>query len=466
MRLKTFVVMTFVAILAAPMASAAETATPVTARQSPEWLRDAVVYEVFPRAFSAEGNFKGVIKQLDRLKELGVTVLWLMPIHPTGKLKAKGTLGSPYAVRDYDAVNPEYGTGDDLKQLVAAAHKRGMKVFIDIVINHTSWDSVLIDKHADWYTHDAAGKIVPPNPDWVDVADIDWSKPALREYMTGMLVRWLRDYGIDGFRCDYASGVPTDFWEAVRPELDRVRPGLAFLAESDDPALLRKAFDIDYAWDFYHAMSETLAGRQPASFVREVWQRAEAKYPRGALRLRFSDNHDQLRTTGQAGLPAALAASAVMYTLDGVPLLYNGMETGDTVESAAPALFERAPIQWEMTERRPQVEPYYRALAALRRAHPALTRGSVRWLRNGDEQRVLSYERAVKGESIVVVVNLSSQSYAGVVETPAGDYRDITPALGSSTTVPSAQQDARRTAMPPAVFLAPWEVRVFQRVTP
>jgi cyclomaltodextrinase len=232
--------------LALPLARAADT-PPAAARQSPEWLRDAVIYEVFPRAFSPAGDFKGVTAQLGRLQELGVTVLWLMPIHPTGKLKAKGTLGSPYAVRDYDAVNPDYGTPDDLKKLVDAAHRRGMKVLIDIVINHTSWDSVLIEKHADWYTHDAAGKILPPNPDWVDVADLDWSQPALRQYMTEMLVRWLRDYKLDGFRCDYASGVPTDFWEALRPELDRVRPGLAFLAESDDPALLKKAFDIDYA---------------------------------------------------------------------------------------------------------------------------------------------------------------------------------------------------------------------------
>ncbi len=245
--------------LATPLMSAAD-AAPASARQSPEWLRDAVIYEVFPRAFSPTGDFKGVTAQLDRLKALGVTVLWLMPIHPMGKLKAKGTLGSPYAVRDYDAINPDYGTPDDLKQLVDAAHRRGMKVFIDIVINHTSWDSVLLEKHPDWYTHDSSGKIVPPNPDWVDVADLDWSRPALRQYMTGMLVRWLRDYGLDGFRCDYASGVPTDFWESVRPELDRVRPGLAFLAEADDPALLNKAFDIDYAWDFHHAMSEALVG--------------------------------------------------------------------------------------------------------------------------------------------------------------------------------------------------------------
>ena len=405
--------------LATPLMSAAD-AAPAAARQSPEWLRDAVIYEVFPRAFSPTADFKGVTAQLDRLKALGVTVLWLMPIHPTGKLKAKGTLGSPYAVRDFDAINPDYGTPDDLKQLVDAAHRRGMKVFIDIVINHTAWDSVLIEKHPDWYTHDSAGKIVPPNPDWVDVADLDWSRPALRQYMSEMLVRWLRDYGLDGFRCDYASGVPTDFWESVRPELDRVRPGLAFLAEADDPALLSKAFDVDYAWDFYHAMSDALAGREPASHVREVWQRAEARYPRGALRLRFSDNHDQLRTTGQAGLPAALAASALMFTLDGVPLLYNGMEVGDTTESAAPALFERMPISWEMAERRPQVNSYYRALAALRHAHPALTRGSVRWLRNSDEARVLSYERATTGESLVIAVNLSSQPWSGLVDARRG----------------------------------------------
>jgi cyclomaltodextrinase len=439
-----------VAMLALPVHAA--NPTPASARQSPEWLRDAVIYEVFPRAFSPTGDFKGVTAQIDRLQALGVTVLWLMPIHPTGQLKAKGSLGSPYAVRDYDAINPDYGTADDLKQLVAAAHRRGMKVLIDIVINHTAWDSSLIEKHADWYVHDAAGKIVPPNPDWVDVADLDWSQPALRQYMTGMLVRWLRDYGLDGFRCDYASGVPTDFWEAVRPELDRVRPGLAFLAEADDPALLAKAFDIDYAWDFYHAMSDALAGREPASHVRDVWKLAEARYPQGALHLRFSDNHDQLRATGQAGLPAALAASAVMFALDGVPLLYNGMEVGDTTESAAPALFERMPISWEMAERRPQVNSYYHALAALRRAHPALTRGTVRWLRNSDEARVLAFERAGSGESLVFAVNLSSQPWNGLVDAPAGEYQDITPA------------NAQRSAALPTLFLAPWQFRIFRRV--
>jgi glycosidase len=440
--------------LVAPQTFADDGRARGAARQSPEWLRDAVVYEIFPRAFSKEGDFRGIIPQLDRLKALGVNVIWLMPIHPVGRLKAKGTLGSPYAVRDYDAVNPEYGKPDDLKRLVTAAHQRGMKVFIDIVINHTAWDSVLMKKHPDWFTRDASGKIIAPNPDWVDVADLDWSKPALREYMKGMLVRWLREYQLDGFRCDYASGVPTDFWNAVRPELDKVRPGLAFLAESDDPELLHSAFDIDYAWDFYHAMSDALAGRKPASEVRAVWERAEARYPHGALRLRFSDNHDQFRTTGAAGLPAAMAASAVMFTLDGVPLLYNGMEVGDTVESLAPALFEHAPIQWEVAERRPQVEAFYRRLAALRRAHPAFTRGEVRWLGNSDEQRVLSFGRKTADESLVVVANLSSQPYTGSVRAEAGDYLDITP---------GGHAAPERVGTPSQLALAAWEFRVFQR---
>lgn len=449
----------FLLVTLAAIAAVSRADSRPAARSSPEWLRDAVVYEVFPRAFSAEGTLRGVIPHLDRLESLGVTVLWLMPIHPVGRERAKGTLGSPYAVRDYEAVNPEYGSAADLKQLVAAAHARGMRVFIDLVANHTAWDATLMKQHADWYTKDASGRIVPPNPDWVDVADLDWSRPGLRDYMTGMTIRWLRDFGLDGFRADYASGVPTDYWESARAQWDKVRPGLAFLAESDDPALLERAFDIDYAWDFYHAVDDALAGRAPASFVRETWQRAEVRHPRGALRLRFSDNHDQLRTTGQAGLPAALAASAVMFTLDGVPLLYNGMEVGDTGESAAPALFERVPIRWDMAERRPHVAPYYQKLAALRRAHAAFTRGSVRWLRNGDEARVLSYERAGAGESLVIVVNLSSQSYAGIVDCGPGDFRDITPDWGGKGAV-------RGAATLPAIVLGPWEARIFRRPAP
>lgn len=460
-------VLTLFALVLAGASPAAHASEPgPAARESPDWLRDAVIYEVFPRAFSPSGDFAGITAQLDRLKDLGVTVLWLMPIHPVGKLNAKGTLGSPYAVRDYDAIDPSFGSPDDFKRLVDAAHQRGMKVFIDIVANHTAWDSVLMAKHPEWYQRDASGRIVPPNADWVDVAQLDYSKPELRKYMSEMLVRWLRDYELDGFRCDYAGGVPRDFWESVRPEWDRVRPGLAFLAEADDPSLLERAFDIDYAWDFYHAVSDALSGRAPASHVRTTWEQAEARYPQGALRLRFSDNHDQLRTTGQAGLPAAMAASALMFTLDGVPLVYNGMEVGDTTESAAPALFEDVPIRWEMAERRPQVTHFYKSLAALRRAHPAFTRGTVRWLSNEDERRVLSFERISDGESLVVVINLSSVPFAGLIDSEAGTYTEITPNPATPETTATTTKRSSRASTLPAVFLAPWEFRVFSRRIP
>jgi len=242
MRSRLFALLGLAALATTSWSRAADGDVTAAAHAIPAWLRDGVIYEVFPRAFSPQGNFQGVIPQLDRLKTLGVNVLWFMPIHPMGKLKAKGTLGSPYAVRDYDAINPDYGTPEDFKRLIAAAHQRGMKVFIDIVANHTSWDAVLLRTHPDWYTHDAVGQIIPPNPDWVDVADLDYSKPALRKYMSEMLVRWLRDYDLDGFRCDYASGVPTDFWDSVRPQLERAHPGVILLAEADKG--LGDAFDV------------------------------------------------------------------------------------------------------------------------------------------------------------------------------------------------------------------------------
>src|SRR4051794_38027890 len=182
----------------------------LAARTPVEWVKSGVIYEIYPRQFSATGDFKGVEARLPELQKLGVTILWLMPIHPMGQLKKKGTVGSPYAVQDYYAVNPAYGTKDDFKHLVRAAHDRGMKVVMDIVANHTSWDSVLIKQHPDWFKHDAKGNIIWPY-DWTDIAWLDYSHPPLRAYMTDMLKYWLRDFELDGFRCDVAGEVPTGF---------------------------------------------------------------------------------------------------------------------------------------------------------------------------------------------------------------------------------------------------------------
>src|SRR5918993_127225 len=301
----------------------------------PQWVRGGVFYEIFPRQVSARGDLNGVTAQLDRLKELGVNILWLMPVHPTGQERKKGAVGSPYAVRDYYAINPEYGTKEDMKRLVSEAHRRGLKVIIDIVANHTSWDSVMM-KTPEFYTRDASGKIVPPVADWADVADLNYDNPRLRAYMIDVLKFWLREYDLDGFRCDVAGFVPTDFWEKAREELERVKPDIVLLAEWDSPDLLAKAFDADYAWPFFHALSEATTGARPATAVRAAWEEERRKFPRGSLHMRFIDNHDEKRAIARLGERGTLAAAAIVFTLDGVPLVYNGMEAGDTTESGAP----------------------------------------------------------------------------------------------------------------------------------
>jgi cyclomaltodextrinase / maltogenic alpha-amylase / neopullulanase len=441
---------------ATPGADAATDYSKVVARSSPAWVRDGIIYEIFPRDFSPQGNFAGVTSQLDRLQKLGVNILWLMPIHPLGKLRSKGTLGSPYSVRDYEAINPDYGSAADLHRLVNEAHRRNLKVIIDVVANHTAWDSVLM-RHPDFYEHDAAGNIVPPRPEWADVAHLQYTKDgaqnvALRAYMRDMLVHWIMEFDLDGFRCDAAAEVPTDFWEDVRAALTQVKPDIVMLGESEKPELLVKAFDLDYAWSMHKQLAEVLQGRQRASTLRETWSRANAAYPSGALRMRFSENQDEGRTLARFGEPAALAASVLMFTLDGVPLLYNGMEVGDTTESAAPALFEKLPVFWATAEIRPEFPPFFQQIIAMRKAHPALRDGAVQWLHNSDESRVLTYARRDADETLVVALNLSSMPFAGSISGLGGQYEDITPAGAQSAVAGSL----------PSLKLDAWQYRVYR----
>jgi glycosidase len=436
-----------------------------SARPVQGWVRDGVIYEIYPRAFSAAGNFRGVTAQLDRLKSLGVTILWLMPIHPIGQLKKKGTIGSPYAVRDYYGISPAYGTKEDLKQLVSEAHRRGLKIIIDIVANHTSWDSVLM-KHSDWYKHDAEGHVTYPH-DWTDVAALDYSNPALRVYMTQMLKYWLREFDLDGFRCDVAAEVPTDFWENARVELEKVKPDILMLAEAHKEDLSVRAFDLDYSWPLHSSLTNVLQGRKPASDLRQTWQDEVNHWPRGSLHMRFSDNHDERRAIARFGEPASLAASAFTFTLDGVPLLYNGMEVGDPTESGAPALFERLPIFWPFGERRPEFARFYAEMIALRKSSNALRRGSLEWVDNSDEARAVSYVRRAGDEEMLIVINLSSRPFSGSVTAPsARGYVDVTPDVGPPLP-PDAPQPQRTPGAHevhlPDVYLDAWAYKFFRR---
>lgn len=395
------------------------------ARPSPDWVKDAVIYEIFPRQYSQKGDFNSITKDLDRLQNLGVTVLWLMPIHPIGKLKAKGTIGSPYAVQDYYAINPDYGTREDLKRLIAESHKRGMKVIIDIVANHTSWDSVMM-KTKGFHTTNEKGEIIPPIADWSDVADLNYDHAELRKYMIEMLKYWVREFDLDGFRCDVAGFVPTDFWETARAEVDKVKSDTIWLAEWESPDLLVKAFDLDYSWANHAILDKVLHGNAPAYEIRKTWETDNAKNPRGALRMRFSDNHDERRAIARFGEKGALAAQALAFTLDGVPMVYNGMENGDTTESGFPALFEKMPIFWDNAVRRPEFPKFYKGMIELRKNSAALRRGNLTWLENSDETRVLTFSRKSGNEEVVVAINMTSQPFFGAVEA-AGNFEEITP---------------------------------------
>jgi len=398
---------------ALPVQQPARDVSKETARPVRDWVRDGVIYEIYPRAFSQPGNFNAITARLDELKDLGVTILWLMPIHPLGQEKKKGTIGSPYAVRDYYAINPDYGTAEDLKRLVREAHARGLKVIIDIVANHTSWDSVLM-KHPEYYKHDAQGNITYPY-DWYDIAALNYSNQQLRRYMIDMLKHWIREFDLDGFRCDVAGEVPTDFWENARRELEQIKPDIMMLAEAHKAELQVNAFDLDYSWPLHTALTNVLQGRGRVSDLRDEWEKEVKEWPKGALHMRFSDNHDERRAIARFGEQGALAASTFVFTLDGVPMIYNGMEVGDTTESGAPALFEKLPIFWSIAERRPEFPKFYKQMIAMRKASVALRRGTLEWLKNSDEARVVTFVRRAGNDKVLVAINLSSRPFSGSV---------------------------------------------------
>lgn len=339
-----------------------------------------------------------------------------MPIHPIGEKMRKGPFGSPYAVRDYYAIDPDYGTAADLKRLISEAHKREMKVILDIVANHTAWDSVLME-HPEFYKQDDKGKIIPPFPDWTDVAGLNYTNAGLRAYMIGMLKHWANpaEFDVDGFRCDVAYMVPTSFWEEARAELEKTKPDRMMLAEATKPELLVKAFDIDYSWPLHAALNKVLLNGAPASDLKRSWEESRQQFPQGALHLRISDDHDEARAVARFGIRGALAASVLMLTLDGVPLLYNGMEAGDATESGDPALFEKLPIFWHPKER-PQLSEIYRDLIRLRKQHAAFRSDRVAWLHNSDEANLVTIMRLDEQDEFVIALNFSNRPILGWVE--------------------------------------------------
>ncbi len=386
-----------------------------SALSSADWVKEAVIYEIYLRSFSEDSKITTLESRLPELKALGVTCLWLMPINPVGAENRKGSLGSPYAVKDYLGVNLEFGTKDTFKKFVQEAHLQGFKVIIDWVANHTAWDNALVKAHPEWFMKDKDGKIVPPNEHWTDVAGLNYKSDELREYMKDALVHWVKEYDIDGFRCDVADMLPVDFWEYARKELDKTKRGLLMLAEGDRPENHLASFDLTYAWNVNDALVEIAEGKADVTRLREKLKNEYFTYPRGSLRLRFSENHDKPRAAQILG-PGHLAAAALIFTLEGVPLLYNGQEIGEVHQ---PSLFEKETIGWGKNRKeQSNMRKFYSKLVTLRRKNAALMHGQRFPVNSSDDKRMFAFARSYRGDAALVAINLSPKEFKGTLEIP------------------------------------------------
>lgn len=389
------------------------TPAPPVQIQHPEWARAATLYQINTRQFTPEGTLNAARAHLPRLRDFGADILWLMPIHPIGEQNRKGTLGSPYAVRDYRAVNPEFGTMDDLRAFVAEAHRLGMRVILDWVANHTAWDHPWATEHPEWYARDWAGRFRPtPWWDWSDVIDLDYARPEVREAMTEALLFWVREADVDGFRCDVAGMVPTDFWEEARRQMDAVKP-VFLLAEWEARDLHRAAFDATYAWSWYEAVHAICQGRADVNALYHYYSWNEKAYPHDVFRMLFTSNHDKNAWDGTMyeqfgdGLEAAVVLSVVS---EGIPLVYNGQEMGNRRRLA---FFERDPIDWPADGALDRIGELYRQLFALKRETSALHNAGwgARMVRvvTDDLAHVLGFVREDEGSKVVALFNFSAE---------------------------------------------------------
>lgn len=382
------------------------------AANTPEWVKSAVIYEVFPRNHTAEGTFAALCRDLERIAGLHTDILWLMPIHPIGVVGRKGTLGSPYSVSDYRAINPELGDERSFRMLVDRAHALGMKVMIDVVYNHTSRDSRLLHERPEWFMRDARGNPAGKVDDWSDVYDLDYSHKGLWDYQIAALGKWA-DCGVDGFRCDVAPLAPLDFWITARERLAQAQPReLIWLAESVDKSFIKSlrgqgftahsdpelhtAFDLTYDYDGFEYLGGTMQGLRPLRDYLNHLYIQETLYPAGAVKMRFIENHDNPRAAGVVGSRRSLLNWTVFYSLlPGATLVYAGQEVA---LSHCPDLFDNDTVRWD--EGDPEFQPFMQKVLGLskeikrsctRFAVSELGEGVVRIVWRGDESRYIAF---------------------------------------------------------------------------
>lgn len=446
------------------------TLTPYTAD---DW-KDANIYEVNLRQYTEEGTIEAFMEHLPRLQEMGVEILWFMPIHPISvkNRKAKGDLmvhdiedeeerkkylGSYYAVSDFRAVNPEFGTMQEFKTMVDSIHAKGMRILLDWVPNHTGWDHVWIEEHPEYYTQDEEGNIIDPiNPEtgeswgWTDVADLNYDNQNMRDAMIEDMKYWIAEANIDGYRCDVAHGVPSDFWQKCIQALNDVKP-VFMLAEAEIPRQLNEdGFNMNYGWEFHHIMNEIAKGEKNATHIDEWLDSADARYSKG-FQMHFTSNHDEnswagteMERMGEGHQTFAVLAA----TFDGMPLIYSGQEEPLT---RMLKFFEKDPIGFKEFK----YHDFYKKLLTLKKENQALWNGAyggeLQKIETSNDEAVYAFRREKNGDKVVVILNLTDQpqdvTFKG--DAYAGKYTNVF-TDGPAELIANDKQ-----------VLAPWQFYVF-----
>ncbi|EQM52553.1 alpha-amylase [Lactiplantibacillus plantarum EGD-AQ4] len=411
------------------------------ARDTQTQLRNEMIYSVFVRNYSEAGNFAGVTADLQRIKDLGTDILWLLPINPIGEVNRKGSLGSPYAIKDYRKINPEYGTLDDFKALTTKAHELGMRVMMDIVYNHTSPDSVLATEHPEWFYHDAAGQLTNKVGDWSDVKDLDYGHHDLWQYQIDTLLYW-RQF-VDGYRCDVAPLVPLDFWLEARKQVNAKYPGTLWLAESAGSGFIQElrsqgytglsdselyqAFDMTYDYDVFSDFKDYWQGRRTVDQYVDLLQRQDTTFPGNYVKMRFLENHDNARMMSLMHSESeAVNALTWIFMQRGIPLIYNGQEFGAEHQ---PSLFDRDVM---VNDRHSDLTALIQKLVAIKQ-EPLMRAADYQLAVVEDGIIKVSYQAAgaaltawipLKGQVTTVTTTLPDDHYQNILTDTAVEVKD------------------------------------------
>lgn len=379
-------------------------------KAAPDWSKNANIYEVNLRQYTPEGNIEAFKAHLPRLKEMGVDILWFMPIFPIGEVNRKGSMGSPYAVQDYKAVNPEYGTMEDFKALVTEAHEMGFKVILDWVANHSAFDNIWwTEENKDWYKLNEAGEqIHPEGTDWTDVAWLDYENEDMRNAMMDALEYWVKETDIDGYRCDVAGMVPKDFWQHAISHLHEIKH-VFMLAEADEPWLHEAGFHMTYGWGFHHVMNHVAQGKNPVATIDTFLMEDAINYQAEDYRMNFTTNHDE--NTWNGTIEERLgqfgdAMNVLAFTVQGMPLIYSGQEAG---LNKRVSFFEKDTIDFSDVAK----SDFYTTLLKLKHENEAIWNGTygapASKIATSNSDAIYAFERTKGENKVIVLLNLSAE---------------------------------------------------------